>query len=92
MVVVNVIVVTVAVVTAVTWMPVMVWCMAVMCGPTFVWMSKFGMKFGVGFYVQVPCEALFAGMLINFRSGKFEYSICDIFSKGHAEIFREFVA
>ena len=47
------------------------------------------MKFGVGFYVQVPREALFAGMLINFRSGKFEYSICDIFSKGHAEIFRE---
>ena len=38
--------------------------------------------------LQVPREALeFAGMLINFRSGKFEYSICPIFSKGHAEIF-----
>ena len=41
--------------------------------------------------LQVPREALeFAGMLINFRSGKFGYSICPIFSKGHAEIFREF--
>ena len=39
----------------------------------------------------VPWEALeFAGMSINFRSGKFGYSICPIFSKGHAEIFREF--
>ena len=39
----------------------------------------------------VPREALeFAGMSINFRSGKFGYSICPIFSKGHAEIFREF--
>ena len=36
-------------------------------------------------------EALeFAGMSINFRSSKFGYSICPIFSKGHAEIFREF--
>ena len=38
--------------------------------------------------LQVPREALeFAGMLINFHSGKFGYSICPIFSKGHAEIF-----
>ena len=36
-------------------------------------------------------EALeFAGTSINFRSGKFGYSICPFFSKGHAEIFREF--
>jgi hypothetical protein len=41
--------------------------------------------------LQVPREALeFAGMSINFRSRKFGYSICPIFSKGHAEIFREF--
>ena len=41
--------------------------------------------------LQVPREALeFVGMSINFRSGKFGYSICPIFSKGHAEIFREF--
>ena len=41
--------------------------------------------------LQVPREALeFAGMSINFRSGKFDYSICPIFSKGHAEIFCEF--
>ena len=41
--------------------------------------------------LQVPREALeFAGMSINFHSGKFGYSICPIFSKGHAEIFREF--
>ena len=41
--------------------------------------------------LQVPREALeFAGMSINFRSGKFGYSICPIFSKGHAKIFREF--
>ena len=39
----------------------------------------------------VPREALeFAEMSINFRSGKFGYSICPIFSKVHAEIFREF--
>ena len=39
----------------------------------------------------VPREALeFAEMSINFHSGKFGYSICPIFSKGHAEIFREF--
>ena len=32
--------------------------------------------------LQVPWEALeFAGMSINFRSGKFGYSICPIFSK-----------
>ena len=38
--------------------------------------------------LQVPREALeFVGMSINFRSGKFGYSICPIFSKGHAEIF-----
>ena len=42
-------------------------------------------------FLQVPREALeFAGMSINFRSGKFGYSICPIFIKGHAEIFREF--
>ena len=41
--------------------------------------------------VQVPREALeIAGTSINFRSGKFGYSICPFFSKGHAEIFREF--
>ena len=41
--------------------------------------------------LQVPQEALeFAGMSIKFRSGKFGYSICPIFSKGHAKIFREF--
>ena len=41
--------------------------------------------------MQVPHEALeIAEMLINFRSGKFGYSICPIFSKGHTEIFREF--
>jgi len=39
----------------------------------------------------VPREALeFAEMSINFRSGKFGYSICPIFCKGLAEIFREF--
>ena len=32
----------------------------------------------------------FAGTLINFHFGKFGYSICPLFSKGHAEIFREF--
>ena len=41
--------------------------------------------------LQVPREALeFAGMSINFRSGKLGYSICPIFSKGHAKNFREF--
>ena len=36
--------------------------------------------------LQVPREALeFAKMSINFRSGKFGYSICPIFSKGHAK-------
>ena len=41
--------------------------------------------------LQVPREALeFAGMSINFCSGKFGYSICPIFIQGHAEIFREF--
>ena len=40
--------------------------------------------------LQVPREALeFARMSINFRSGKFGYSICPIFSKGHAKIFHE---
>ena len=40
--------------------------------------------------VQVPREALeIAGTSINFRSGKFGYSICPIFSKGHAKFFRE---
>ena len=48
-------------------------------------------KFGIVMLWQVPREALkFAGMSINFLSGKFGYSICPIFSKGHAEIFREF--
>ena len=43
------------------------------------------------FFALSTREALeFAGMSINFRSGKFGYSICPIFSKGHAEIFREF--
>ena len=32
----------------------------------------------------------FAGTLINFRSGKFEYSICPLFSKGDAKKIREF--
>ena len=52
-----------------------------------------GLQLGGGgvMNLQVPREALeFAGMSINFRSGKFRYSICPIFSKGHAEIFREF--
>ena len=41
--------------------------------------------------LQVPREALeIAGTLINFRFGKFGYSICPFFSKGHAEFFREF--
>ena len=31
-----------------------------------------------------------AGTLISFRSGKFGYSICPNFSKGHAKKFREF--
>ena len=31
-----------------------------------------------------------AGMLINFRSGKFGYSICPIFSRGHAKNFVNF--
>ena len=40
--------------------------------------------------LQVPREALeIAGTSINFRSGKFGYSICPFFSKGHAEFFRE---
>ena len=52
-----------------------------------------GLQLGGGgvMNLQVPREALeFARMSINFRSGKFGYSICPIFSKGHAEIFREF--
>ena len=52
-----------------------------------------GLQLGGGgvMILQVPRETLeFAGMSINFRSGKFGYSICPIFSKGHAEIFREF--
>ena len=41
--------------------------------------------------LQVPQEALeFSGMSINFCSGKFGYSICPIFSRCHAKIFREF--
>ena len=46
---------------------------------------------GWEFYLQVPHEAHeIAGMSIDFRSGKFGYSICHILSRGHAEIFREF--
>ena len=42
-------------------------------------------------FVQVPREALeFARTSINFRSDKFGYSICPIFSKVHAKFFREF--
>ena len=41
--------------------------------------------------LQVPREALeIAGTSINFRSGEFGYSICPFFSKGHAEIFKNF--
>ena len=48
---------------------------------TFLWMKC----------LQVPREALeIAGTSINFRSGKFGYSICPFFSKGYAEFFREF--
>ena len=52
-----------------------------------------GLQLGGGgvMILQVPREALeFDGISINFRSGKFGYSICPIFSKGHAEIFHEF--
>ena len=52
-----------------------------------------GLQLGGGgvMILQVPRETLeFAGMSINFRSGKFGYSMCPIFSKGHAKIFREF--
>ena len=62
------------------------------CAPTIVsWrcrpeLCKFFVK-----CLQVPREALeIAGTSINFRSGNFGYSICPFFSKGHAEIFREF--
>ena len=41
--------------------------------------------------LQVPLETLeIAGMLINFHSGKFGYSICHYFSKDHAKKIREF--
>ena len=54
-------------------------------------MTHWGLHYTGIMILQVPREALeFAGMSINFRSGKFGYSICPIFSKGHAEIFREF--
>ena len=39
---------------------------------------------------RYPRDALeIAGTAINFRSGKFGYSVCPIFIKGHAEFFRE---
>ena len=54
-------------------------------------MTHWGLHYAGIMILQVPREALeFAGMSINFRSDKFGYSICPIFSKGHAEIFREF--
>lgn len=53
--------------------------------------NAWDMGMGWVVYLQVPHEALeIAGMSINFRSGKFGYSICHILSRGHAEIFREF--
>ena len=59
-------------------------------GPYGLWLG-FVSDHCVVMILQVPREALeFAGMSINFCSGKFGYSICPIFSKGHAEIFREF--
>ena len=59
-------------------------------GPYGLWLG-FVFDHRVVMILQVPREALeFAGMSINFRSGKFGYSICPIFSKGNAEIFREF--
>jgi len=69
----------------------------VVCAPTIVsWRCRPEMPDGrdsdifCEMLVQVPREALeIAGTSINFRSGKFGYSICPIFSKGHAEIFRE---
>ena len=68
----------------------------VVCAPTIVsWRCRPQMPAGdvdiFVKYLQVPREALeIAGTSINFRSGKFGYSICPFFSKGHAEIFREF--
>ena len=54
-------------------------------------LNAWDMGFGGEFYLQVPHEALeIAGMSIDFRFGKFGYSICHILSRGHAEIFREF--
>ena len=41
--------------------------------------------------LQVPREALeIAGTSIKFRASKFGFSICPLFNKGHAELFREF--
>ena len=37
-----------------------------------------------------PSGLCFTGMLIHFRSGKFQALDLSTFSKGHAEIFREF--
>ena len=37
-----------------------------------------------------PSGLCFAGMLIHFRSGKFQVLDLSTFSKSHAEIFREF--
>ena len=43
-------------------------------------------------HVQVtpPKGLCFAGVLINFRSGKFQALDISFFSKGHARFFREF--
>ena len=43
-------------------------------------------------HVQVtpPSGLCFAGVLINFRSGKFQALDMSFFSKGHAGFFREF--
>ena len=55
------------------------------------WINAWDMGMGWEFHLQVPHEALeTAGMSINFRSGKFGYSICHILSRGHAKKFREF--
>ena len=37
-----------------------------------------------------PSGLCFAGVLINFRSGKFQALDMSFFSKGHAVFFREF--
>ena len=40
--------------------------------------------------VTPPSGLCFAGVLINFRSGKFQALDMSFFSKGHARFFREF--